>query len=219
MLLGGRTETASVGFRRICCDRGAYDDDDVIAILESYRAGLLARPHLWRNVVSGVIVGVVALPLAMAFAIASGARPEQGLYTAIVAGICTSLFGGTRLQIAGPTGAFVAVLAVITAQHGIGGLQLATLMAGVMLLAMGAARVGFTSGIDIIMLVGQWNDFFGLKPAPSGVHFHSKLAALVQALPTMHLATTALGGIALLTLIVGTRYFKRCWHRLRLSFL
>jgi sulfate permease, SulP family len=208
----------------MCCDRGGgeYDDSDLIAILESYRAGLLARSHLWRNVVSGVIVGVVALPLAMAFAIASGARPEQGLYTAIVAGLCTSLFGGTRLQIAGPTGAFIAVLAVITAQHGIGGLQLATLMAGLMLLAMGAARlgsaikyipdpviVGFTSGIGIIIFVGQWKDFFGLKPGPSGVHFHSKLLALVQALPTMHLATTALGAIALLTLIVGTRHFKR----------
>lgn len=208
----------------MCCDHytDEYDDDALIAILESYRAGLLARPHLWRNVVSGVIVGVVALPLAMAFAIASGARPEQGLYTAIVAGLCTSLFGGTRLQISGPTGAFIAVLAVITAQHGIGGLQLATLMAGLMLLAMGAARlgsaikyipdpviVGFTSGIGIIIFVGQWKDFFGLKPAPSGVHFHSKLVALVQALPTMQLATTALGAIALLTLIVGTRYFKR----------
>ena len=99
--------------------RGEYDHDHVIAILESYRAGLLTRPHLWRNVVSGVVVGVVALPLAMAFAIASGARPEQGLYTAIVAGLCTSLFGGTRLQISGPTGAFIVVLAAITAQHGI----------------------------------------------------------------------------------------------------
>lgn len=194
----------------------------VIAILESYRAGLLARTHLWPNFVAGIVVGVVALPLAMAFAIASGARPEQGLYTAIVAGVCTSLFGGTRLQISGPTGAFIAVLAVVTAQHGIGGLQLATLMAGLILVAMGAARigsaikyipdpviVGFTSGIGIIIFVGQWKDFLGLKPAPSGTHFHTKLLSLIQAFPTFQWATTALGVTALLTLIVGTRYMKR----------
>jgi sulfate permease, SulP family len=91
---------------------------------------------------AGCIVGVVAVPLAMAFAIASGARPEQGLYTAIVAGLCTSLFGGTRLQISGPTGAFIAVLALISAQHGIAGLQLATLMAGLILIGLGVARLG-----------------------------------------------------------------------------
>jgi SulP family sulfate permease len=194
----------------------------LIAILESYRAGLLARGQLWRNCVSGLVVGIVALPLAMAFAIASGARPEQGLYTAIVAGLCTSLFGGTRLQISGPTGAFIAVLAIVTAQHGILGLQLATLMAGLILVAMGAARlgsaikyipdpviVGFTSGIGIIIFVGQWKDFFGLKPALSGSHFHAKLLALLQSLPTLNLATTVLGLIALLTLIIGTRYMRR----------
>jgi SulP family sulfate permease len=158
----------------------------------------------------------------MAFAIASGARPEQGLYTAIVGGLCTALFGGTRLQISGPTGAFIAVLAIITAQHGIAGLQLATLMAGVILLGLGVARlgsvikyipdpviVGFTSGIGVIIFVGQWKDFFGLKPAPSGVHFHEKLGALLHALPTLHPATTALGAVSLLTLILGTRYLKR----------
>jgi SulP family sulfate permease len=171
---------------------------------------------------AGILVGVVALPLAMAFAIASGARPEQGLYTAIVAGLCTSLFGGTRVQISGPTGAFIAVLAVITAQHGIAGLQLATLMAGLILVGLGAARlgsviryipvpviVGFTSGIGVIIFVGQWKDFFGLHPASSGVQFHSKLIALVQAWPTLHLATTLLGVTSLLTLIVGTRFLKR----------
>ena len=194
----------------------------MIAILESYRAGLLDRSHLGRNLIAGVIVGVVALPLAMAFAIASGARPEQGLYTAIVAGLCTALFGGTRLQISGPTGAFIAVLAVITTQHGIVGLQLATLMAGIILMGMGLARlgtvikyipdpviVGFTSGIGVIIFVGQWKDFLGLHPAISGVHFHAKLVALVQALPTLNWATTLLGAIALLTLLIGTRYLKR----------
>src|SRR6202034_616896 len=194
----------------------------MIAILESYRAGLLVRTNWWPNVMAGILVGVVALPLAMAFAIASGARPEQGLYTAIVAGLCTSLFGGTRLQISGPTGAFIAVLAVITAQHGIAGLQLATLMAGLMLVGLRAARlrsviryipvpviVGFTSGIGVIIFVDQWKDFFGLHPASSGVQFHAKLIALVQALPTLHSATTLLGVTSLLTLVVGTRYLKR----------
>ena len=79
--------------------------------VEAYRAGLLGRAHWLRNIVSGVIVGVVALPLAMAFAIASGAKPEQGIYTAIVAGIVVSIAGGSRFQIAGPTGAFIVILA------------------------------------------------------------------------------------------------------------
>ena len=194
----------------------------MIAIIESYRAGLLARANWWPNVLAGILVGVVALPLAMAFAVASGARPEQGLYTAIVAGLSTSLFGGTRVQISGPTGAFIAVLAVITALHGIAGLQLATLMAGVILVALGAARlgsviryipvpviVGFTSGIGVIIFVGQWKDFFGLHPASSGVQFHAKLIALVQAWPTVNLPTTLLGVTSLLAIVVGTRYLKR----------
>src|ERR671913_761000 len=113
----------------------------MIAIREAWQAGLLTREHWLRNVIAGFVVGVVALPLAMAFAIASGAKPEQGLYTAIVAGAAVSLFGGSRLQIAGPTGAFVVILAGVTAQHGIDGLQIATLLAGVMLLLLGIARM------------------------------------------------------------------------------
>ena len=114
----------------------------MIAVLEAKAAGLWSRKHIANNVLAGLVVGVVALPLAMAFAIASGARPEQGLYTAIIACLLTSLFGGTRLQIAGPTGAFIAVLSIITAQHGIAGLQIATFMAGIILVAFGAARLG-----------------------------------------------------------------------------
>ena len=112
----------------------------MIALLESHKAGLWAKAHWPRNLLAGVIVGIVALPLAMAFAIASGARPEQGIYTAIVAGFLVSVCGGSRLQIAGPTGAFIVILSGITAQYGIAGLQIATLMAGVILLAMGATR-------------------------------------------------------------------------------
>ena len=93
----------------------------MIAVIEAYRAGLYARAQWLPNLLAGVIVGVVALPLAMAFAIASGARPEQGLYTAIIGGALVTLFGGSRLQIAGPTGAFVVVLAGVTAHYGIAG--------------------------------------------------------------------------------------------------
>ena len=181
----------------------------MIALIEAHRAGLYARAQWLPNVVAGVIVGVVALPLAMAFAIASGARPEQGLYTAIVGGVLVSVLGGSRLQIAGPTGAFIAILAGVTAKYGIAGLQVATLMAGVMLLLMGVARlggiikfipapviVGFTSGIGVIIFVGQWRDFFGLPPV-SGEHFHQKLWHLIQLLPQAHLATL---GLALLSL-------------------
>ena len=194
----------------------------MIALLEAKAAGLWSRKHIANNVLAGLVVGVVALPLAMAFAIASGARPEQGLYTAIIACLLTSLFGGTRLQIAGPTGAFIAVLAIITAQHGIAGLQIATFMAGIILVAFGAARlgavikfiprpviVGFTAGIGVIIFVGQWKDFFGLSPAPSGLHFHEKLIVLAQALPTINWATTGLALLALAILIAGPRYLQR----------
>jgi SulP family sulfate permease len=194
----------------------------MIALFDAKAAGLWSRKHVANNVLSGIVVGIVALPLAMAFAIASGARPEQGLYTAIVAALLTSLLGGTRLQIAGPTGAFIAVLSVITATHGIAGLQIATLMAGIILVGFGAARlgavikfipnpviVGFTAGIGVIIFVGQWKDFLGLSPAPSGLHFHEKIIVLIQALPTLNLATTGMGLLALFILIVGPRYLKR----------
>jgi SulP family sulfate permease len=194
----------------------------MIAILEASRAGLLGRQHIARNIVAGVIVGVVALPLAMAFAIASGAKPEQGLYTAIVAGGLTSVLGGTRLQIAGPTGAFIVILSGITAQYGIAGLQIATLMAGVMLVAMGFAKlgtvikyipdpviIGFTSGIGVIIWVGQWKDFFGLQPAGGGEHFHEKLIHLAAALPHPHLATTGLAILSLALLVISPRVVRR----------
>jgi SulP family sulfate permease len=189
----------------------------MFALLEAKRAGLLGRQHWLSNIVAGVIVGVVALPLAMAFAIASGVKPEQGLYTAIVAGILVSLFGGSRVQIAGPTGAFIVILAGVVAQHGVDGLQIATLMAGIILLLFGVARmgavikfipapviIGFTAGIGVIIWVGQWKDFFGL-PAIEGVHFHEKLWQLLQVLPQLDLATTALGILSLLLVIFTSR--------------
>ncbi len=194
----------------------------MIALLQAKADGLWTRSQIRNNVLAGIVVGVVALPLAMAFSIASGARPEQGLYTSIVAGILTSLFGGTRVQISGPTGAFIAVLAIITAQHGIAGLQIATLMAGVILMAFGFAKLGivikyipnpviagFTAGIAVIIFVGQWKDFFGLSPAPSGLHFHEKLLALLAALPSINLATTGLALLALAILTFGARFLRR----------
>src|SRR6202030_1909998 len=132
-MAGGRTSDTLLA----PCTGSGQDRSSMIAFLEARRAGLFARGQWLPNVLAGVVVGVVALPLAMAFAIASGARPEQGLYTAIVAALLTSIFGGTRVQISGPTGAFIAVLSIITAQHGIAGLQIATLMAGVILLVVG----------------------------------------------------------------------------------
>jgi SulP family sulfate permease len=182
----------------------------MIALMEAHRAGLLSRAHWLPNVVAGLVVGVVALPLAMAFAIASGARPEQGIYTAIIGGGLIAILGGSRVQIAGPTGAFIAILAGVTAKHGIAGLQIATLMAGVMLVLMGLARmggvikfipapviVGFTAGIAVIIFVGQWSAFLGL-PQPEGAHFHDKLWHLLQSLPQTHLPTLWLALLSLL---------------------
>ena len=189
----------------------------MFALLEAKRSGFLGRQYWLQNIVAGLIVGVVALPLAMAFAIASGVKPEQGLYTAIVAGIAVSLFGGSRVQIAGPTGAFIVILAAIVAEHGIEGLQIATLMAGIILMLLGAARMGavikfipapvilgFTAGIGVIIWVGQWKDFFGL-PAVAGQHFHEKLWSLLHVFPQFDAATTVLALISLFLVIFTAR--------------
>jgi len=194
----------------------------MIAFLEAKRAGLFRKSHWANNLLAGIIVGIVALPLAMAFAIASGAKPEQGIYTAIIAGGISSLMGGSRLQISGPTGAFIVILAGITAKYGIAGLQMATLMAGVILLLMGLVRfgavikyipapviVGFTSGIAVIIWVGQWKDFLGLKPEPGAEHFHEKIWDLAVALPSLHAETTLLAVFTLLLVIYSPRFFKR----------
>ncbi|MFZ5573735.1 MAG: SulP family inorganic anion transporter [Pseudomonadota bacterium] len=189
----------------------------MIALLEAHRAGLFARKHWLPNIAAGIVVGVVALPLAMAFAIASGTRPEQGIYTAIFAGGLVSIFGGSRVQIAGPTGAFIAILSVITAKYGIAGLQVATLMAGIILLLMGLARmgsvikfipapviVGFTAGIAVIIFVGQWAYFLGL-PKVGGEHFHENVWRLLLVLPETHPPTTALAVMSLLLVIYSPR--------------
>lgn len=167
-----------------------------------------------RNIAAGVVVGVVSIPLSMAFAIASGAKPEQGLYTAIVAAIAVSLFGGTRVQVAGPTGAFAVLLYGVVADFGMAGLQVATLMAGAMLLVFGLTKLGavirfipepvilgFTAGVAVLIWVGQWQSFFGLPPVEAEL-FHEKLLALLQTLPHLHPATSAIG-VASIVLIVA----------------
>lgn len=195
----------------------------MIALIEGYRAGLFSRSQWWPNILAGLIVGIVALPLSMAFAIASGARPEQGIYTAIVGGGLVTLFGGSRLQISGPTGAFIVILAGITAKYGIAGLQVATLMAGVILLVMGLAKmgglikfiptpviIGFTTGIGVIIFVGQWPYFLGL-PKPTGEHFHEKTWFLLQSLTQIHWSTLLIAALSLLIVLFGNKIkiFKR----------
>lgn len=195
----------------------------MIALVEAYKAGLLKPNHWWSNILAGTIVGIVALPLAMAFAIASGLKPEQGIYTAIISALVVALFGGTRTQIAGPTGAFIVILASITAKYGVSGLQVATLLAGFILLFMGIIKlgnvikfipdpviVGFTSGIGFIIFVGEWKDFLGL---PVQLHLdarlHQKLYALVKDFPHLNLSTTGLACLSLILILITPRILKR----------
>lgn len=195
----------------------------MLAIIEAYRAGLFKYKNWWPNLIAGLIVAVVALPLAMAFAIASGVKPEQGLYTAIVAALIVGVFGGSRVQIAGPTGAFIVILANITAQYGVSGLQIASLMAGFILLFMGLIKlgsvikfipdpviVGFTSGIGVIIFVGEWKDFFGLSlHLPLDAHFYQKLFELIKTLPHLNLLTTELACLSLLLILITPKFLKR----------
>lgn len=168
------------------------------------------RRQLGRDLVAGVIVGIVAIPLAIAFAIGSGVTPDRGLRTAIIAGFLISALGGSRVQIGGPTGAFVVIVYGIIQKHGVDGLIVATLMAGVMLILMGAAKlgsvikfiphpviIGFTSGIAVIILSGEVKDFFGLHMASVPSAFIPKWRAFIE-----HAGSASLPaiGVALLTL-------------------
>ncbi len=184
------------------------------AIIEAWRAGLLSRDNWMRNLVAGVVVGVVAIPLAMAFAVASGAKPENGLYTALVAGLLVTLFGGSRVQIAGPTGAFAVLLFGVTAKYGFAGLQVVTLLAGGILLLFGLARLGsvirfipesvilgFTAGIAVVIWVGQWQNFFGLPKVAAG-YFHERLWSLLSSLGHLDPTTTCLGVASVLLIVL-----------------
>ena len=147
-----------------------------------------------RDLTAGFLVGIVALPLAMALAIAVGVPPQQGLYTAIVAGFFTALLGGSRIQVAGPTAAFIVVLAPLYARFGLAGLLVSGLMAGLILIGMGALRLGrlieyipfpvttgFTSGIATVIAALQIKDLFGLKLAGNPDHFYERLTSMIQA--------------------------------------
>jgi len=157
------------------------------------------RDQFTRDLIAGVIVGIVALPLAIAFAIASGLSPERGLYTAIVAGFLISLLGGSRVQIGGPTGAFVVIVSGIVQQHGVDGLVIATLMAGFILVAFGLLRlgvaikfipypvtIGFTSGIALIIFSSQIRDLLGLEMSSVPSAFLPKWDAYVHAFDTVN---------------------------------
>ncbi|MBY0545189.1 MAG: STAS domain-containing protein [Gammaproteobacteria bacterium] len=195
----------------------------MLAIIDAYKNGLLKSKYWSSNLIAGVIVGIVALPLAMAFAIASGVKPEQGIYTAIFAGIIVAVFGGSRVQIAGPTAAFIVILAGIVAQYGVGGLQIATFMAGFILLFMGITKlgsvvkfipepviVGFTSGIAITIFVGQWQNFFGLSASIAlDASFYQKLRILILALPHLNTMTTALGCFSVFLVVLSPFLLKR----------
>lgn len=174
--------------------------------------GTYDREQFARDVIAGVIVGIVAIPLAIAFAIASGVTPDRGLWTAIVAGFLISALGGSRVQIGGPTGAFVVIVYGIVEKYGVDGLAVATFMAGVLLVAMGVARLGvvikfiphpvitgFTSGIATIIAVGQLKDLAGLRMGALPAAFIPKVAALASHASD---ATPAALGLAVLTLAI-----------------
>src|SRR3954464_13901739 len=164
------------------------------------------RAKLASDVSAGLTVAAVALPLAMAFAIASGLKPEAGLFTAIVAGFLISALGGSPVQIGGPAGAFVVVVYAIVERYGVANLLLATMIAGVLLLLMGAFRlgnlvrfvpvtivIGFTNGIAVLIILSQLPDFFGLQIGELPADFFLKLRAIGRAVPTADAVTIALG--------------------------
>ena len=157
------------------------------------------RAMFTKDLQAGIVVAIVALPLAIAFAIASGVKPEQGLITAVVAGFLISALGGSRVQIGGPTGAFIILIYTIVQQHGYDGLAIATILAGILLIVMGIARlgtilrfipypvtIGFTSGIAVVIVMGQLRDALGLDMVSVPVHFLEKLSAYGDSIATVN---------------------------------
>lgn len=182
------------------------------------------RAQLGRDIIAGLIVGVIALPLSIALALASGVRPEQGLYTAIIAGFLISALGGSRVQIAGPTAAFATIVAGIVARSGMDGLLIATVMAGLMLVLMGLLRLGslirfipytittgFTAGIAVCIAIGQLKDFLGVTylGGLETVETVDKLTATVRSIGTFNGQALLVGLAALSVLILWPRVSKR----------
>jgi SulP family sulfate permease len=184
--------------------------------------------NFWSDLLAGVTVGLVALPLAMAFGIASGVTPQAGLYTAVVAGFVISAFGGSRTQIGGPTGAFVVIVAGILARFGMSGLALVTFMAGIFLVLMGvtglgsAVRyiprmvvVGFTNGIAILIASTQIKDFFGLRTGAVPSEFIERMRLLAAKAGTVNPAALGVGVATLAILLLLpklTRRVPRLWR-------
>jgi SulP family sulfate permease len=189
----------------------------IVSTLRGY-----TRRQLLADLQAGVIVGIVALPLAIAFAIASGVTPDRGLYTAIVAGFIISAFGGSRVQIGGPTGAFVVIVYGIVQKYGVDGLTVATLMAGVLLIALGAARlggtikfvphpvvIGFTSGIAVVIFSSQVKDVLGLDMGAVPAPFVEKWQAYAGSLGTANWYAIALAGASLVIMNLWPRVSHR----------
>ena len=182
----------------------------------------LTADRIMKDVVAGIMVGIVALPLAIAFAIASGVSPEKGLISAVVGGFLVSFLGGSRVQIGGPTGAFIVILYGIVQQYGINGLMLATIMSGIILMIMGFAQfgslikfipypviVGFTSGIAVIIFSSQVKDFLGLNIPQVPADFISKWTAYGQNLTTLDLSSLMIGMLALLIIIFWPKISRK----------
>ena len=176
------------------------------------------RQQLAKDLMAGLIVGLVALPLAIAFAIASGVAPEKGLFTAIIAGFIISALGGSRVQIGGPTGAFIVIVYGIVQNHGVGGLVIATFIAGILLIGMGIARlgsvikfipypliVGFTSGIAVVIFSSQVKDLLGLRMGAVPADFTQKWLAYFHFFQTINAPALLLG--------VGTVAIVLLWPR------
>lgn len=181
-----------------------------IGRFEGYNAGALRK-----DLISGSIVAIVAIPLGMAFAIASGVKPEYGLYTTIVAGILVSLLGGSKFQIGGPTGAFIPILLAIVMQYGYENLLIAGFMAGIMLILMGVLRlgalikfipkpvtIGFTAGIAVTIFSGQIANFLGLRGVERHETFLPSMAELIHRLPSLNVYSILTACICLAALIL-----------------
>ncbi len=191
------------------------------ALIEACWKEKYSLARFTRDLIAGITVGIIAIPLAMALAIGSGVAPQYGLYTAAIAGLVIALSGGSRYSVSGPTAAFVVILYPVSQQFGLGGLLVATLMSGVFLILFGLARfgrlieyiplsvtLGFTSGIGITIGTMQIKDFLGLQVAHMPEHYLQKIGALGMALPTLNPGDAAIGIVTLGTLIL--------WPRLRI---
>lgn len=180
------------------------------------------REQAVKDIISGIIVAIIALPLSIALALASGVGPEQGLYTAIIAGFVISFLGGSNVQIAGPTAAFATTVAGIIAVNGMDGLIMATIVAGILLILMGLFKfgslikfipytitTGFTSGIALTIIIGQIKDFLGLTFTHSPIETTEKAAEIVKCISTINYSALAVGALALAILIIMPKFVKK----------